>query len=317
MPRLAPALAGLLLALALPLTASAHTITNVQVDCAGHAINVSGKLFAADAATVTVTGPGGYSQSFFADQDAEWTVKLPLGPNGDYVIDWTGAGAPVDFVVDCATPTDTPTPTPTATAEPTATATATPTEAPTAIVTPTATPTEAPTPTATSAPEISVFAVPCTGTNDSPRIRVLGLVLGWHLLINGAEVQVDVNGNVTVQAGLLHWSVRNAAQVELASGDVDVQACATSATPTPTATPGGGVSPVEGATPTPTGGVEALVGSTSSDAAPTAPATDTASAVSDQTAAPMIGFILFGLATAIAWIALAARGRTRTRVNGR
>ena len=84
MRRLAPALAGLLLALALPLTASAHNITNVQVDCDGHAILVSGKLFASEPATVTVTGPGGYSESFFADQDAEWTVTLPLGPNGDY-----------------------------------------------------------------------------------------------------------------------------------------------------------------------------------------------------------------------------------------
>src|SRR6478752_1503133 len=135
MRRFAPAIAGLLLALGLPMAVSAHSITNVQVDCAGHTITVSGQLFAADAATVTVTGPGGYSQSFFADQDA-WTVTLPLGPNGQYVIDWPGAEASVDFTVDCVppppTPTDTPTPTPTGTAAPTATATATPTEAPTA-----------------------------------------------------------------------------------------------------------------------------------------------------------------------------------------
>jgi len=104
-------MAGFLLALAWPIAASAHEITNVQVDCAGHSIEVSGQLFAADAATVTVTGPGGYSQSFFADQDAEWTVTLPLGPNGAYVIDWPGASSPVDFTVDCEAP-----PTPTATA---------------------------------------------------------------------------------------------------------------------------------------------------------------------------------------------------------
>ena len=82
MRRLAPVLAGFLLALAMPLAASAHSITNVQVDCDGHAIVVTGKLFGSEPATVTVTGPGGYSQSFFADQDAEWTVSLPLGPNG-------------------------------------------------------------------------------------------------------------------------------------------------------------------------------------------------------------------------------------------
>ena len=163
MRRLAPAIAGLLLALGLPMAVSAHSITNVQVDCAGHMITVSGQLFAADAATVTVTGPGGYSQSFFADQDA-WTVTLPLGPNGQYVIDWPGAEASVDFTVDCAaptpTPTDTPTPTPTGTAAPTATATATPTEAPTA--TPTATPTTTPTDTPTATP--TGTAAPIAGT---------------------------------------------------------------------------------------------------------------------------------------------------------
>jgi hypothetical protein len=321
MRRLAPAIAGFLLALGLPLAVSAHDITNVQADCAGQVINVSGQFFAADAATVTVTGPGGYSQSFFADQDAEWTVALPLGPNGQYVIDWPGASSPVDFTVDCAsptaTPTDTPTPTPTATAQPTASATptetptATPTTTPTTTpaTTPTATPTD--TPTATAAPAISVFAVPCTGANDTPRIRVLGLVLGWHLLINGAEVRADVNGAVPVQAGLLHWAVRNAAQVELASGDLDVQACTTT---TPTSTPGGGVLPVEGSSPTPTGGVEAAVGTGA--AAPTVPPTDTAGAVNDDTSAPMVGWIILGLAAAIGWTALAARARSRARAGG-
>jgi hypothetical protein len=116
--RLLPAAAGLLLALALPMLAAGHEITDVDVDCDGEAIRITGKLFGQDGgATVTVTGPDGYVQSFFADQDDEWTVSLPLGPDGEYIIDWpeSGTWGPVAFNVDCAEgavlPTATPSPT--------------------------------------------------------------------------------------------------------------------------------------------------------------------------------------------------------------
>lgn len=95
MRRRLPAAAGLLLALALPMLVSAHEITEVQVDCDGQAIHVSGKLFGQDGgATVTVTGPDGYSESFLADQDEEWTVTLPLGPDEGVAPTPTGAVLP-------------------------------------------------------------------------------------------------------------------------------------------------------------------------------------------------------------------------------
>ncbi len=111
-----PVLAGLLLILAMPLTVAAHEITDVTVDCEGEAILVSGRLFGQDGgATVTVTGPDGYSQSFFADQDDPWTVSLPLGPDGEYAIDWPALTFEMIFTVDCAEgevlPTEAPAPT--------------------------------------------------------------------------------------------------------------------------------------------------------------------------------------------------------------
>ena len=88
-----------------------------------------------------------------------------------------------------------------------------------------------------------------------PRIRIVGLAIGLHLFLNNVEVQVDVNGDVAVAPGTYHWKVRNEAQVELASGDVFVEAC-TTATATPTATPPeGSVLPTEG-TQAPTGQVK-------------------------------------------------------------
>jgi hypothetical protein len=91
--------------LALPTLVAAHEITHVDVDCDGEAIVVHGKLFAQDdgGRTVTVTGPGGYLQTFFADQDEPWSMTLPLGPDGDYLIDWPDSGdfGPVSFVVEC------------------------------------------------------------------------------------------------------------------------------------------------------------------------------------------------------------------------
>ena len=135
-----PAAAGLLLALALPILASAHEITNVDVDCETQSVHVTGKMFAVHGgATVTVTGPEGYLQSFFADKDEAWTVTLPLGADGTYMIDWPNSGdfGPVTFEVDCVLATEEPSPTGTAeptqepTSEPTPTGTALPTEEPT------------------------------------------------------------------------------------------------------------------------------------------------------------------------------------------
>ena len=77
-----------------------------------------------------------------------------------------------------------------------------------------------------------------------PRIHIIGLILGLHLLLDGNEVQVDANGDVVVAPGVHHWAVIDAQDEEVASGDVTVDACTTSEptpTPTPTATPTGGV----------------------------------------------------------------------------
>jgi hypothetical protein len=123
-------------------------------------------------------------------------------------------------------------------------------------------------------------------------------------------MQADANGYVAVAPRTYHWMVRNDAQVVLASGEVVVEACATATAP-PTATPpGGGVLPIEGSSPTPTGAVEAAVGV---GAVPTAPPTDTAAAVADDSPSPMAAVVLFGLASAIAWVTLAARDRSRSR----
>ena len=104
--RIGLAVAGGLLTLALvPSVASAHEITDVQVDCEAQTIAITGEMFAENGGkTVTVTGPEGYIQEFFADQDPSWTVTVPLGPNGDYSIDWPESGdwGPFAFVVDCA-----------------------------------------------------------------------------------------------------------------------------------------------------------------------------------------------------------------------
>ena len=172
MYRFAPVLAGLLLVLLMPLTASAHDITNVQVDCDGHAILVSGKSFASEPATVTVTGPGGYSESFFADQDAEWTLSLPLGPNGDYQINWPGAAEPVDFKVDCAETTEEPTATPIE--EPTATRTATPPEG--SVLPTQGTPT--PTDQGKAAPIGGAVTPPATDTARAVRDAVPSPIVG-------------------------------------------------------------------------------------------------------------------------------------------
>lgn len=101
----AAALGGLLALLLFAGVASANDITDVQVDCAGQAILVSGESFGGDAGvavTVTVSGPDGYVQTFVAEPTVPWTVSLPLGPSGDYTIRWgEPGGGEVTFAVDC------------------------------------------------------------------------------------------------------------------------------------------------------------------------------------------------------------------------
>jgi hypothetical protein len=87
-------------------------------------------------------------------------------------------------------------------------------------------------PTADS-PEISVLSAPCEGVNDTPRIRILGLILGLHLLLDGNEVVPDADGFVDVQPGAHSWSVVDENEEEVASGQLTVEACPTSSTPTP------------------------------------------------------------------------------------
>ena len=116
--RSAAAIGGLLALLLVPAVVSAHDITDVQIDCAGGAIVVSGTSFGeggGDAVTVTVSGPDGYVQTFAVEPVVPWTVSLPLGPSGSYTIDWPGSGGAVTFTVECENgsqppATDSPTP---------------------------------------------------------------------------------------------------------------------------------------------------------------------------------------------------------------
>jgi hypothetical protein len=82
-------------------------------------------------------------------------------------------------------------------------------------------------------PEISLNSAPCEGVNDTPRIRILGLILGLHLLLDGNEVVPDADGFVDVTPGPHNWSVVDANDEEVASGQLTVEACPTSSTPTP------------------------------------------------------------------------------------
>lgn len=114
-----------LVVLAFPASTFAHEITKVDVDCEGQTIEVSGKLFAElGPIEVTVEGPPGsdYSETFLVETNDEWTKTLPLGPNGDYSIDWPESGdfGPVTFTVECeaAPAEETPSPTPTARVRP-------------------------------------------------------------------------------------------------------------------------------------------------------------------------------------------------------
>ena len=291
MRRSLSAVAGLFLALSLPMLASAHEITDVQVDCDGQAIHVSGKLFGQDGgATVTVTGPDGYSESFLADQDEEWTVTLPLGPDGVYVIDWPESGdfGPVDFTVDCVDEAAEPTPTP----EPTAT----------------------PAPAQFAFPTIELM--PCVEPGGQG-----GITLSGFAATNGGELVIDPgpdemvmadNGTYPLDPGTYTAIVRFEGETVAGPTEFTIDAC-----PTETV-----VLPGEG-TAAPTGAVLPGIG-TDGDSAPTLPPTDTAGPAGGETSpAAMAGLVLFGLAASVAWVSLAAierrmdrRERSRSRARG-
>jgi len=114
--RTGAALGCLLAFLLLPNLVSAHQITDVQVDCPGKAIVVSGNGFGAAGSgpiTLTVTGPEGYLESAMVPAVIAWTVSLPLGPSGEYAIEWPDSGdSAVTFSVDCPAATASPSPTP-------------------------------------------------------------------------------------------------------------------------------------------------------------------------------------------------------------
>src|SRR4051794_22924926 len=151
-----------------------------------------------------------------------------------------------------AVPTPTPTvaPTPTPTVAPTPTPTVAPTPTPT--VAPTPTPTVAPTPTPTAPPEVSLQSVPCTG-DQSPRIRIIGFILGLHVFVNGVDRTADLSGDdVAVPAGTYHVEVRDSEGHELLDIAEFVVAPCTQAEPTPTPTVAPTPTPtVVAATPTP------------------------------------------------------------------
>ena len=110
---------------------------------------------------------------------------------------------------------------------------------------------------------MTLFAVPCEGMNDTPRVRVVALVLlGLTLRLDGAPVPL-VNGEAAVAPGIYLWSVFNDTQVEpLASGEITVDACQTSVSPSespsdpPSESASQSPSESPSSSPSPTGGVE-------------------------------------------------------------
>jgi hypothetical protein len=277
MRRLLPAVAGLLLALALPTLASAHEITNVDVDCDGQAIHVSGKLFGQDGgATVTVTGPDGYSESFFADQDEEWTVDLPLGHDGAYVIDWPNSGdfGPVDFVVDCIDENAQPTPAPAQFAFPT------------------------------------IGLTGCEEPGGEGAIVVSGFAAtnGGELVINPGEGEIVItdNGTYDLDAGTYSAVIRFDGEIVAGPTEFTIEACPAAPTAAPTEAPETDVLPEEGVAPTPTGAALPAVGTTTGGGpTPTLPPTDTAASTDDGLSpASMASLALMGLAAVMAWVTL-------------
>ena len=79
------------------------------------------------------------------------------------------------------------------------------------------------------------------------RLQIIGDLAGLHVLIDGQPADADNDGFITVAPGPHHWAVLNSEDEVIAEGDVNVPSCF-AATPTPTATPTGGV---EGETATP------------------------------------------------------------------
>ncbi len=279
MRRLLPAAAGLWLALALPILASAHEITNVDVDCDSQAIHVSGKLFGQDGgATVTVTGPDGYSESFFADQDAEWTVDLPLGHDGSYVIDWPDSGdfGPVDFAVDCVDEDAQPTPAPAQYAFPT------------------------------------IGYTDCEESGGKGAIVVSGFAAtnGGELVINpgAGELVITDNGTYPLDAGTYSAIVRFEGEIVAGPTGFTIGDCPVAPTEAPVTV----VLPDEGEAPTPTGAALPAVGTTTTPI-PTLPPTDMASTEDGTSPAAMASLALFGLAASVAWVSLAAIERRMDR----
>ena len=104
------------------------------------------------------------------------------------------------------------------------------------------------------------------------------VIIGLHLFLDNQEVALDVNGEAAVAPGTYAFSIRDNANVELASGDITVAPCTQAEpTPTPTPTPEGTPTPTPtptpGTTPTPTPTPEDSVGGDT--ATPTLPPTDT------------------------------------------
>ena len=62
---------------------------------------------------------------------------------------------------------------------------------------------------------------------------MLGLLIGLHFFLDNVELQLDVNGEVAVTPGLHNWAVKDG-ETTVASGQLEVDACTTASTPTPT-----------------------------------------------------------------------------------
>ena len=86
--------------------------------------------------------------------------------------------------------------------------------------------------------EINATAVTCDEQDEgptTPRIRVLGLLVGLHFFLDNNEVALDVNGEVAVTPGLHNWAVKDGEGDDARRpAQLEVDACTTASTPTPT-----------------------------------------------------------------------------------